>query len=705
MTVEHIRFAPAILRRLGEELIPAPEQGVLELVRNAYDADATRCVISLNATRKAGGSICVTDDGDGMDLISISQGWLVVGQSRKEQERRSRRRRRQVGEKGLGRLAALRLGHRATLASRPRAEPGIEYVVSLDWDAFDAADVIEDVAIEIARGSTTKRPGVEILIEDVRTALTERTVERLARAVVLLADPFGDPTGFRPQLDAPEFREAAKLIARPLRDVADLTLHAELDASGLASAIVRDWRKRPLFKATHEDLVKAARKLSRGEDEHSNSARFGAPAATFDLWMYLLKEGSFSVRRVPKRDLQQWMATVGGVHLYHRGLRAGPYGDPGHDWLDMNLARVRSPEDRPSTNNSVGRIVVADEADQLLQKTDRSGFVETEAYVELRRFARATLEWMATVRLRESIKRRDETRDRAPKAASTALAALEKAVGHASAPVRTEAQKAIRRLVKAQDRQRRALEIELELYRTLGTIGTTVGVFAHESARPVQMLDQSAGLVESAGRKALGAAYETTLAGPLSFVRKATDALRTFSALPLQLLKRNKRELGIVDVNQVIVDLIDIFQPHLASHKIAVDARPSPTPIAIYGTRAALEAIAANLVTNAIAALTDSRAKLGERVLRWSTELETDTMLLTVSDNGPGILDIDLEDIWLPGQTTRENGTGLGLTIARDATRDLQGRITAVAHGDLGGAEFTVLLPVWTGEEEASDAV
>ena len=106
MMVEHIRFAPAILKRLGEELIPAPELGLLELVRNAYDADAGRCSIALINVRRPGGSVHVSDNGDGMDPESISRGWLLIGQSRKAQLRRTRRHRRQVGDKGLGRLAA-----------------------------------------------------------------------------------------------------------------------------------------------------------------------------------------------------------------------------------------------------------------------------------------------------------------------------------------------------------------------------------------------------------------------------------------------------------------------------------------------------------------------------------------------------------------------------------------------------------------------
>jgi len=41
-------------------------------------------------------------------------------------------------------------------------------------------------------------------------------------------------------------------------------------------------------------------------------------------------------------EVRDWLQAVGGVHLYHRGLRVRPHGDPGHDWLDMNLLRTRN---------------------------------------------------------------------------------------------------------------------------------------------------------------------------------------------------------------------------------------------------------------------------------------------------------------------------------------------------------------------------
>jgi hypothetical protein len=121
MCTETFRFAPDILRRLGEELVPHPEQGIVELVRNSYDADAISCRVEI--LPQQGGAIRVDDDGDGMDMEAIRDGFLVVGRSQKPQKPFTRLGRRPVGDKGLGRLAALRLGRLVQVTSRPRGEP------------------------------------------------------------------------------------------------------------------------------------------------------------------------------------------------------------------------------------------------------------------------------------------------------------------------------------------------------------------------------------------------------------------------------------------------------------------------------------------------------------------------------------------------------------------------------------------------------
>src|SRR5260370_1541254 len=111
-----------------------------------------------------------------------------------------------------------------------------------------------------------------------------------------------------------------------------------------------------------------------------------------------------------------------------------PFGDQGYDWLDMNLARARSPEMRPSTNTSVGMVVVDDPEDILIQKTDRIGVVENEAFFELKRFAVDAMNWMAKERLKEAEKRREKVRDNVTRKATEAKVNIDKVVD-AAVPV------------------------------------------------------------------------------------------------------------------------------------------------------------------------------------------------------------------------------------------------------------------------------
>jgi signal transduction histidine kinase len=84
----------------------------------------------------------------------------------------------------------------------------------------------------------------------------------------------------------------------------------------------------------------------------------------------------------------------------------------------------------------------------------------------------------------------------------------------------------------------------------------------------------------------------------------------------------------------------------------------------------------------------------GPREILLRTEASSDRALLTVADSGPGIVGLSVSEIWLPGRTTTTGGSGLGLTIVRDAAIELGGRASARAAGELGGAEFTVELPL-----------
>ena len=158
-------------------------------------------------------------------------------------------------------------------------------------------------------------------------------VKRLARELILLADPFGDdPKGFRPELLAPEYRDLEALVrSRYFRD-AEYHLRGAVDADGRAGAQVKDWRGESLFEAKHEEI--AARK---------HGGAYGCPPATFDLWVFILNQETFSTRRSTVGDVREWLHELGGIHFYYNGLRVSPYGNLDDDWLGLKPQTCTEP--------------------------------------------------------------------------------------------------------------------------------------------------------------------------------------------------------------------------------------------------------------------------------------------------------------------------------------------------------------------------
>jgi signal transduction histidine kinase len=687
MTTEQsrIRFATDILRRLGEELNPSVDQGLVELAKNAYDADARHCTFTLNGTDAPGGEIKVVDDGDGMSANDVIDGWLIVGSSTKSARQTTRLGRIPAGSKGLGRLAALRLGRRVEMKTRPRVERTVEYGVDIDWDLFDNAQLVDDVPLTIRRRTGVEGwSGTELLLVDLRLPIGRIDVKRLARALVLLADPFGDdPAGFEPSLVAQEYRDLEQLVRNRYFGDSDYHLAAVLDESGQASASVLDHRGGVLWAGNHDDI--AAR------DRHGR--RYDCPPATFDLWVYNLSFESFQFRTVTIQEVREWLASFGGVHVYLNGLRVAPYGNTGDDWLEMNLRRVRSPEERPGTNTSIGRVALRDSSDRLVQKTDRGGFIESEPFLELKAFAQDAMEFMARRRLEFAEKKRQTERAEASRHTRQSRQNIEAAIESTKGPQRANLQTAFERYERSRDREVTSLRKEVQLYRTLSTAGITTATFAHESSGgPIKVILQAAGAIERRGRAELNDRYEATLAKPVALVRRAAAALGVLTTATLRLLDHDKRRPGRVHVHDALMGVVETFQPFLSGRNVHVSFELSEGTPYLRGSQAAIESIVTNLLNNSVAAF--ERGGTHERRITFRTRPISDGLELRVLDSGPGIDGISLSDIWLPGETTQGNGTGLGLTIVRDTVIDLGGRVNALAKGELGGAEIVLTLPL-----------
>lgn len=679
------RFAPDILRRLGEELNPSLDQGILELVKNSYDADARNCRVELLNTEEPGGSVRVVDDGDGMNAKGIEKGWLVLGRSEKSAREPTRLGRLPAGSKGLGRLAALRLGDKATLVTRPKTEPDREYELKIDWGAFEGVDLVDEIALTILDRprSSAASLGTEVVLEGLRSKILRMDVKRLARAMILLADPFGeDPSGFEPILAAAEYSDLESLVKNRYFTDADFHLKATLDEEGMARAVVTDWQGKPLFEAVHTDLT-------AGRESRS----YRCPVATFDLWAFLLTKTSFAARPSSLAEVRAWLQAFGGVHLYLNGLRVAPYGNPGSDWLEMNLRRAQSPEERPSTNTAIGRLSVSDKTGTLLQKTDRSGFIEREDFLELKAFAKDAMEWMARRRLEAAMQRRATARTDAPKRSRRSRQVVERAIATVPKSARAELKVAFDAYDRSREREVKDLRKEVQLYRTLSTAGITAATFAHESSgNPIKVITQSIKAIERRAKTELGDRYVALLQKPVDGILRSVDSLAVLGNATLSLVDHGKRRVGRVEVHEVIRGVLETFAPFLTGRDVTAETDLAQGSPYLRASQAAIESVVTNLLNNSLAAF--ERVERKDRKILVRTVVDGGVVSLRVLDNGPGIEGISTRDIWLPGETTRANGTGLGLAIVRDTVKDLGGETDAHEHGELGGAEIIVELPI-----------
>ena len=112
-TLHKFRARSHVLQLFGEELIGDDRLAVFELVKNGYDADATSVTVDVNVDSAPAKSIVVQDNGSGMTLDDITGKWLELATDSKRRDRsvRTKRfRRLALGEKGVGRIASLKLG-------------------------------------------------------------------------------------------------------------------------------------------------------------------------------------------------------------------------------------------------------------------------------------------------------------------------------------------------------------------------------------------------------------------------------------------------------------------------------------------------------------------------------------------------------------------------------------------------------------------
>jgi signal transduction histidine kinase len=234
--------------------------------------------------------------------------------------------------------------------------------------------------------------------------------------------------------------------------------------------------------------------------------------------------------------------------------------------------------------------------------------------------------------------------------------------------------------------RQRSLEV-MHLNRT-AEVGALSASFAHEVSQPLVAVELNAERAERllrADRPEVGKLKEI-----VSDIRQANSLAINVIGNLRNLLKR-KSEVQECDLNAVIADAVHLLEPE--AHRRNIDLRVDDIlrALLVRADPVHLQQVILNLVTNAMDAMTDTAPGARKIEIRTAFAGES-TIKVSVRDSGPGIPEEKLGEIFETFYTTKEQGTGLGLSVARTIVETYEGKIWAENQVG-GGAVFHFTLP------------
>ena len=172
------RVHASLIYKLGESLIADEITALSELIKNSYDADATVCTLSISSDyvevidgKECKGCIELSDNGCGMDLTTIVNGWLTLSNSpkkkmKKDQKTTPKYHRYPLGDKGLGRLSVQKLGRFMQMTTKA-ADSNVEYRVVIPWGDFLKNTAIDKIPVTIEKNDViSQKSYTKIVIKD-----------------------------------------------------------------------------------------------------------------------------------------------------------------------------------------------------------------------------------------------------------------------------------------------------------------------------------------------------------------------------------------------------------------------------------------------------------------------------------------------------------------------------------------------------------
>lgn len=693
------RLHPRVFAALGSELVTSDVVAIIELVKNSYDALATRVDVRFRRDDRTGDlAIEVEDNGTGMTRAIIEEAWCVVAtpyRLQKPVSRQGQRSRRVSGEKGLGRLSAARLGARLELITKSRQEPC--WQVDVGWDDLANAKSLDACNVQLTECSSdylASAKGTLVRILDVYAEWEDLTLQELREQLSRLVSPFSEIEDFEIFLTTPG-EEAEPVEIRPPDFLSQppYQVKGSVDTQGFVECTYR-------YSAPGEIRPKKIREQLWPDDGESSGNGVGPRCGAFEFEIRAWDIDPDSIENIAQRfdlnkaRIRRDIRNYRGISLYRDGILVLPKSDAARDWLGLDLRRVSKVGTRVSTSQLVGYVAITAEENAGIKDTsDRERLEDNKAASDFKKLLRGV------VRILEN--QRDIDRQQAqhteppfqdlfqllsPRGLIDNVNVVASRGGTASEvlPLVQEYETQVEETVSK-------IERRLVYYSRLASLGTLAAILVHE----VRNQTLTVGRLTRAVRQIVDTGNGTgkKLTDDLRLAETAVRALDSLADRFAPLARRfggtRRRESNVEDV---LRDCVSLRKGDIEKGKAQVlPIQPSNTFAAI--DPGDLATIILNLLDNALYWLVYEKQR--QRLIRFtvSTRRIKSRIYIQVDDSGPGIPDGDEERIFWPGVTRKPEGFGMGLTVASELVAQHGGKMRLVKPGLLGGATFGFDVP------------
>lgn len=702
-----IRPAGRHILTIGRELIQDKYAAIVELVKNAYDADSPDVNITFKVSSdRLSFTITIEDHGHGMSRDIVINKWMVPSTDDKLKRKYSPGRiidgesvkRIMQGRKGVGRYAASILGKDLLLETT--TSEGDKTTVYIEWSSFAAAEYLDEVEVLIETAKTTDVPGTKLTIScdaDLISEWTKKDIKKnrnqfdtlkyelkklispvsVVTSEIELKDDFDINLIIDGVYDRQDLLIQETIEPFPIFDLFDYKISGHIGKDGKGRLIYSLQKARN----TTEEVIKF--------DLGTNT---GCGELYFDIRVYDREKQAIEtlISRGLKDDMGNYLGNLearrvlndsNGVGVYRNGFRIRPLGDPDFDWLELNRQRVQSPSMKISSNQAIGYVTIrSEEQSGLIEKSARDGLRENTAFEQLKTITQKVIA--------ELEKRRFVYRRKAGLSAPTLKLEreLEKlfAFDEMKRGIHSKltkggvdkktADEIIEIISKEEDEKNRIAEDikqAVAIYQGQATLGKIIYVILHDGRRPLNYFRNQIPNLNSwvnMFNKSKDPKSIEKLIGLAEGIGLNADVFaKLFSRLdPLAAGKRSARKP--MPLLKTIEGVFSVFSDEMNENEIAFNITGS-AEYEFVCWQQDIYAIFTNLIDNSIYWMKAKKTPKKEITIELITN-DNNLEYIDYRDTGPGI-ESDLISsgvIFDPQFSTKPDGTGLGLAIAGEAS-------------------------------------